>query len=92
MESEQYFFELMEKAAKNAHVNIDYKIMRKIARARSNLEIPMDRCPCVPNEERGRGCVGRTCMIEMFKGDFTDKEGKRRCHCSCFYLPPVKKD
>lgn len=83
MTKEEYE-EAMRKAAREAGVSVDDDVVGKIAAFRARADIPMDKCPCDPDNPN-RGCVGKDCMNEMMFGD-RDKEGRQYCHCHCFYL------
>lgn len=79
------FAQQMTTAAMKANVKIDEKVLPKIAKARVTMGVDMSRCPCASTELTGRGCVGKVCMKEMLQG-IPDKNGRKYCHCHCFYL------
>ena len=65
---------LMRKIAKENGLELTENAY-KIARFRERTQLPMDKCPCAPNQS-GRGCIGPVCMEEI------EKFGQ--CHCCCF--------
>lgn len=82
--------ELMRKSAEKAGVEIDETTVAKVARARQLMGVDMQHCPCAVKDE-GRGCVGPVCMQEMQNGT-PDKNGRKYCHCHCFYLTEEDED
>lgn len=46
-----------------------------IARFRARTQMPMEKCPCSPNDPT-RYCISEKCMEDIQKFS--------KCHCNCF--------
>jgi hypothetical protein len=72
MTEEQMYQEMLEKAKqRGVYPN---KNAKKIAAFRVRAGLPITKCPCDPNSDRG--CISKRCYMEIIDNGI--------CHCRCF--------
>jgi len=66
--------QLLRKISKDNGLELTENAYR-IARFRERTQLPMDKCPCSPNDSE-RFCISEKCMDDIIK--------LGKCHCQCF--------
>lgn len=65
---------IIEKIARENDLGLTDNV-DNIARFRARTQMPMEKCPCSPNDPT-RYCISEKCMEDIQKFS--------KCHCNCF--------